>query len=81
MLNTVECRAVFTGCTIGKKVVMKFELDGESRGNLPALSLMTGQPCELRLSSDQQVIAVDSTTGELLDDDAEPSGGGDGGLF
>lgn len=68
MINTVNCRAVFTGCTIGKKVVMKFELDGESRGSLPALSLMTGQPCELRLSSDQQVLAVDSATGELLND-------------
>lgn len=68
MQNTVSCRAIFTGCTIGKKVTMKFELDGESRGCLPALSLMTGSPCELKLSSDQQVLAVDRATGELLDD-------------
>ena len=67
MENKVESRAVFTGCNINKKVTMKFELDGESRGALPALSLMTGQPCRLVLSSDQQTLFVDSESGEILD--------------
>lgn len=66
MESKVECRAVFTGCNIGKKVTMKFELDGESRGALPALSLMTGQPVRVTLSNDQQALFVDSDTGEII---------------
>ena len=68
MESKVECRAVFTGCNIGKKVTMKFELDGESRGALPALSLMTGQPVRVTLSNDQQALFVDSDTGEIIQD-------------
>ena len=66
MENMVEVRATFTGCNIKNKVVMQFELDGEYRGALPALSLMTGTPCMLRLSSDQQVLFVDKNTGEVM---------------
>lgn len=66
MENMVEVRATFTGCNIKNKVVMQFELDGEYRGALPAMSLMTGTPCMLRLSSDQQVLFVDKNTGEVV---------------
>ena len=69
MENMVEVRATFTGCNIKNKVVMQFELDGEYRGALPALSLMTGTPCMLRLSSDQQVLFVDKGTGEVIEPD------------
>lgn len=73
MQNIVDCRAVFTGCAIGKKVVLKFELDGESRGALPALSLMTGSPVELHVGSAQEVLPIDAATGEVVE---EPDRGG-----
>lgn len=70
MENSVEVRATFTGCNIKSgKVVMKFELDPECRGALPHLAMMTGTPCMLTLSSDQQVLFVDRGTGEVIDDE------------
>lgn len=69
MENAVEVRATFTGCNIKSgKVVMQFEHDPEYRGALPHLAMMTGTPCMLTLSSDQQVLFVDRGTGEVIDD-------------
>lgn len=72
MENRVKVRACFTGCNIKSgKTVMQFELDPEHKGALPQLAMMTGTFVTLELTSDQLVIPVDASSGEVLDDQEE----------
>ena len=69
MENRVKVRACFTGCNI--KTVMQFELDPEHKGALPQLAMMTGTFVTLETTSDQLVIPVDASSGEVLDGQEE----------
>lgn len=72
MENTATVRAYFTGCNIkAGKTVMQFELDPEHKPALPQLAIMTGTAVTLNLTSDQLVIPVDTSTGEVLDGQEE----------
>lgn len=72
MENRVKVRACFTGCNIKSgKTVMQFELDPEHKGALPQLAMMTGTFVTLEMTSDQLVIPVDSSTGEVIDGQEE----------
>ncbi|WP_288072390.1 hypothetical protein [Adlercreutzia caecimuris] len=68
MENRVKIRACFTGCNIKSgKTVIQFELDPEHKGALPQLAIMTGTFTTLEMTSDQLVIPVDASSGEVLD--------------
>ncbi len=68
MENRVKVRACFTGCNIKSgKTVMQFELDPEHKSALPQLAIMTGTFTTLEMTSDQLVIPVDASSGEVLD--------------
>lgn len=72
MENRVKVRACFTGCNIKSgKTVMQFELDPEHKGALPQLAMMTGTFVTLEMTSDQLVIPVDASSGEVLDGQEE----------
>lgn len=72
MENRVKVRACFTGCNIKSgKTVMQFELDPEHKGALPQLAMMTGTFVTLEATSDQLVIPVDASSGEVLDGQEE----------
>lgn len=72
MENRVKVRACFTGCNIKSgKTVMQFELDPEHKGALPQLSTMIGTFTTLEMTSDQLVIPVDASSGEVLDGQEE----------
>lgn len=72
MENRVKVRACFTGCNIKSgKTVMQFELDPEHKGALPQLDMMTGTFVTLEMTSDQLVIPVDASSGEVLDGQEE----------
>lgn len=72
MENRVQVRACFTGCNIKSgKTVMQFELDPEHKGALPQLAMMTGTFVTIEITSDQLVIPVDMSSGEVLDGQEE----------
>lgn len=72
MENIVKVRACFTGCNIKSgKTVMQFELDPEHKGALPQLAMMTGTFVTIEITSDQMVIPVDMSSGEVLDGQEE----------
>lgn len=68
MENAAKVRAVFQGLNVKTgKTVMQFELDPEHKGALPQLAMMTGTFVTLELTSDQMVIPVDPSTGEVAE--------------
>lgn len=72
MENRVKVRACFTGCNIKSgKTDMQFKLDPEHKGALPQLAMMTGTFVTLEMTSDQLVIPVDASSGEVLDGQEE----------
>ncbi len=76
MENRVKVRACFTGCNIKSgKTVMQFELDPEHKSALPQLAIMMGTFTTLEMTSDQLVIPVDASSGEVDEEfwvDGEP---------
>lgn len=63
-----QVRANFTDCNIkGGKIVLKFEVGADDRYTLPTLALLTGEKVTLDISSDQAVLLLEASTGEIID--------------
>ncbi|MBQ9042337.1 MAG: hypothetical protein IJ111_05920 [Eggerthellaceae bacterium] len=67
-----QVRASFTDCNIkGGKIVLKFEVGADDRYTLPTLALLTGEKVTLDISSDQAVLLLEASTGEIIDQEPD----------
>lgn len=64
-----QVRASMTKCNIqAGKVVVQFEIAGDELYTLPTIALLTGEKVTLDISSDQTVLLLEASTGEIIDD-------------